>query len=158
MKRADPLSASELAINDCVYWLGPPSYYNRERPKVIRITDIVTSINDPEIDFFVWGDKDRDTDITNEDIKPIPLTNHRLIKNGFIKKDKVYCESGKREVYEMYVNDHKELYLIKDKTGYRVGCLIGILREFVIPIKYVHQLQNLLRCCGAFELANNFKP
>ena len=33
----------------------------------------------------------------------------------------------------------------------------GLLADINIPVKYVHQLQQVLRLAGMTELANNFK-
>lgn len=73
------------------------------------------------------------------DIRPIPLTEEILVKNGwdFTKSDySVYCKE----------DTNGDAELSKDEYGFywSINC-----DEYVIlRIDYVHQLQHLLRLCG----------
>lgn len=77
--------------------------------------------------------------------QPIPLTAEILEKNGW---QKVIGENPV-EVWSI----RNGVYLHHTDNGYKLreGA------EFNIPnIQYVHELQRALRCCGLWDLANNF--
>lgn len=60
----------------------------------------------------------------------------------------VKTESGKHFLWSYGM---LSLWFISDKINYRS------LPNMEIPVKYVHQLQQVLRLTGMTELANNFK-
>lgn len=85
-------------------------------------------------------------------LEPIPLTAEILEKNGFERNecfDYNGCiffsfpngEFSKRSGFGIEKRDDK--YYITDHA--------------LMPMRYVHELQHLLRLCGLNELANNFK-
>ena len=88
-----------------------------------------------------------------EVVKPIKLTAEILEKNGWILRD--YCEY----VSPFYISSKTCLKLFGfgeyyDERGFCVNIGFEQLRK---NLKYVHELQNLLRSLGLNELANNFK-
>ena len=103
-----------------------------------------------------WEFNDKD-----EQPEPIEITYELLEANGWKALVKKYgtttCDYGR--IYESNGN-----YL----KWYRYGITLYIwfdyktanselLAEVVMPVKYVHQLQQVLRLVGMTELANNFK-
>ena len=71
----------------------------------------------------------------------------------------------------VFPNNHKENFFIKDVGGTHLIAGRGnlsiwldcekdndeIYADIVFPIKYVHQLQQVLRLAGMTDMANNFK-
>lgn len=80
--------------------------------------------------------------------EPIELTNDMLVLNGF----------GKSEDTDWFWLEgfpfNLSRYIYRDPSVYEVSAGNG---GIVKTIKYVHELQNLLRVVGLEELANNFK-
>lgn len=82
-------------------------------------------------------------------VKPIPLTAEILEKNGFERNEYNGCiffsfpngEFSKRSGFGLEKRDDK--YYITDHA--------------LMPMRYVHELQHVLRLCGLDGLANNFK-
>lgn len=70
--------------------------------------------------------------VSLNDIKPIPLTEDILVKNGFKK----FAEGQAN--FDYTDNDIHLEYWIGD----------GCFRYYTAEIRYVHQLQHLLRLCG----------
>ena len=103
-----------------------------------------------------WEFDDRD-----EQPQPIEITYDLLEANGWKALVKKYgtttCDFGR--IYESNGNYLKwyrygiKLYIWFD---YRTNNS-ELLAEVVMPVKYVHQLQQVLRLAGMTELANNFK-
>lgn len=91
---------------------------------------------------------------------PIEITRELLEANGW-------------EEHSYYSSFHNlsKYFFMKDKNGNHLelkhGTLAiwndnepdndGVYSDIVIPIKYVHQLQQALRLAGLTEMANNFK-
>ena len=107
-----------------------------------------------EGDTWEFNDKD-------EQPQPIEITYDLLEANGWKALVKKYgtttCDFGR--IYESngnYLKWYKygiKLYIWFD---YRTNNS-ELLAEVVMPVKYVHQLQQVLRLAGMTELANNFK-
>lgn len=103
-----------------------------------------------------WEFDDKD-----EQPQPIEITYDLLEANGWKALVKKYgtttCDFGC--IYESNGNYLKwyrygiTLYIWFD---YKVANN-GLLADINIPVKYVHQLQQVLRLAGMTELANNFK-
>lgn len=80
-------------------------------------------------------------------IEPMPLTEEILLKNGFTLD----------EEWEEYRAPNKT-YFGLEYTVRKESYYITIASYFdPIFIKYVHELQHLLRLCGLNDLADNFK-
>lgn len=116
------MDCKDLMIGDWVSYLG---FYN----KVIYIGQKVSIYNGKGTEFT--------TD--PEHIRPIPLTEDILVKNGwdFTKSDySVYCKE----------DTHGDVELSKDQDGFYLS--INCDEYVILRIYYVHQLQHLLRLCG----------
>ena len=88
---------------------------------------------------------------------PIEITPELLGANGW----KVYDDDFLEEVYPSFC--YKEVNHLEWKCG-TLSILIDyendnerVYSDIIIPCKYVHQLQQVLRLAGMTELANNFK-
>lgn len=82
--------------------------------------------------------------ISYEALSPIPLTEEMLMLNGFEKYP--WDNSAVQFVFldeEALMHYGDGIFCYKENTN--------------IKIKYVHELQHLLRLCGLSGLANNFK-
>lgn len=78
------------------------------------------------------------------DLQPIPLTEEMLMLNGFEKYP--WDNSAVQFVFldeEALIHYGSGIFCYKENTS--------------IKIKYVHELQHLLRLCELNELADNFK-
>lgn len=80
-----------------------------------------------------------------DDIEPIPLTPEILEKNGFEIKEILHQ-------YRWSIFYKNMLILSKVKFDYEIQ-----INGFPRKIHYVHDLQRALRCCGLWDLAENFK-
>lgn len=94
-------------------------------------------------------------------IKPIPLTPEILEKNGWInKEEKGWMQKGNfgdSPLMLWYIKDtgkfdphfaHElEMSDLSKDGGFRIK----------VQCNYVHELQRALRCCGLWDLAENFK-
>lgn len=71
------------------------------------------------------------------EFEPIPITDEMLSRNGWIKKG---------------------IMVLKETTrfGWRAGTLIAGYGTIPVKVDYVHQLQNIFRCYGFDNLAENF--
>lgn len=93
-----------------------------------------------------------ETNIPIDDIEPIPLTAEILKKNGF----KHYITEEDSDSFD-YTEGN--LGYVFNKTEYGYMSCIDMTGSFTITglIKYVHELQHILRLCGLGERADNFK-
>ena len=98
-----------------------------------------------------WEFDDKD-----EQPQPIEITKELLDANGW-----------EIDSYYSVKNNHNMDYYVIEECRYNIMWDNGTLSMFhndnsyyydiVIPVKYVHQLQQVLRLAGMTELANNFK-
>ena len=93
--------------------------------------------------------------------EPIEITYDLLEANGWKALVKKYgtttCDFGR--IYESngnYLKWYKYGITLYIWFDYRTNNS-ELLAEVVMPVKYVHQLQQVLRLAGMTELANNFK-
>jgi hypothetical protein len=149
-----PISINELTTGNLVYYKIP----GKPKPVPIKITSILSKVQEKDAEYIEASDFDW-IPFKATNIKPIPLTRKRLEKNGF-KFDEEETESFRRwknyptEAYTMsIVFNGYNFFLFKNKKGYHIEDHI-----LLKPIKYVHELQNVLKLMGKTELANNFKP
>lgn len=90
---------------------------------------------------------DEDNGTARYNIEPIPLTEEILKANGFHKLDEVDYE---------YVYSRDDVTFCVCKRD--LTCpYIRFGGYFFCNTNYVHELQRVLRCCGLFDLADNFK-
>lgn len=101
-----------------------------------------------------WEFDDKD-----EQPQPIEITKELLEANGWKVLTDEFCDV---RYYEGCVNDSNRNY-IEWKNGdlsiwFDYGKdYDGVYSDILVPCKYVHQLQQVLRLAGMTELANNFK-
>ena len=104
-----------------------------------------------------WEFNDKD-----ENPYPISLTNDILKKNGWEMKSYMSSPYASFILAYYFTKDEGDTHLeLKGNTlkiwfNYEKGN-DGVYSDIVIPVKYVHQLQHVLRLCGLDELADNFK-
>lgn len=85
-----------------------------------------------------------------KDVDPIPLTAEILEKNGFEHRYTVlYLWTNPK------TRQHIEIQDWQRKEGVN-NWAIRVDGKLTIDINYVHELQRALRCCGLWDLANNF--
>lgn len=98
---------------------------------------------------------DSETNISIDDIEPIPLTAEILEKNGFVAEGdnfKMWTSADKRVILhnnDGYLNTFNKWHVHADTEDMRT---IGS-----IELTYMHQLQQFLCLCGLNDMANNFK-
>lgn len=77
-----------------------------------------------------------DGDFDCADLKPIPLTTEILEKNGF-----------KKEIDEDKI--HNRYTLTENSTAFSIKYALSVFQWFYpIDIKYVHELQHIMKLCG----------
>ena len=98
-----------------------------------------------------WEFDDKD-----EQPQPIEITYELLDSNGWVREN--YYSVKHNHNVDYYVIEYGIYNLLWDNGT------LSIFRndnsynyDIVIPVKYVHQLQQVLRLAGMTELANNFK-
>ena len=136
------MKASELMIGDwveCTYWT--PS-------KQLKVAEI-RRIMDEEIKIGVYCD-DLVLIFRQSEVKPIPLTQEILKKNGFIYDDNwhiSWIEVGNYRIDVSFDYDGKVNYIEITEQG--KGFSIPSEREilYLTHIKYVHELQHALKLC-----------
>lgn len=99
----------------------------------------------------VYANDGEDTGwISEDEIEPINLSEEILLANGF------EFNKGRNIQTTFY-------YLKANDTSFILRCiprpfsLHTMIMGKDIYINYVHELQRVLRCCGLFDLANNFE-
>lgn len=117
------MDCKDLMVGDWVSYCG---FYN----KVIYIGQKVS----------MYDGKGTEFTTDPEHIRPIPLTEEILVKNGFDKKYFDYDFS-----YDLYEDDNVSFVRLYDHGE---GVFFTETSGGDILIKYVHQLQHLLRLCG----------
>ena len=104
----------------------------------IKIVDAVylysVSVHDPSEEWSISEAKTYSID----DIEPIKLTEEILVKNGYKSAQGV----------DFYWIDEKKHCSIKNYDGKRLFCYKQGINDVWLVVKYVHELQHLLRLCG----------
>lgn len=105
-----------------------------------------------ECDPWEFDDKD-------EQPQPIEITDDVFSKNNW--EEYSYPLPYKLHEY-YYVKDESGNHLIWNGEALSIWLdwekdNDGVYADIIIPCKYVHQLQQILRLAGMIELANNFK-
>ena len=101
-----------------------------------------------------WEFDDKD-----EQPQPIEITDKLLIANGWEEYNCTLFHNFQKYAYMSDANGNH----LEWKNGelsiwidYEKGN-DGVYSDIVIPVKYVHQLQQVLRLAGMTDMANNFK-
>lgn len=136
------MKANELMIGDYIQEYG---YGQSNAAKVVAIPEDEGLIR---LDTKLSGK----ATISLSLVKPIPLTEEILLSNdlvkdmryGYLKKDNsfgVFHSYDGEEGFSIISGYNEKPYTIKLPR----------------PIRYVHELQRILRCVGLWDLANTFK-
>lgn len=126
------MRTKELMVGDWYQWYAEGKYYPYQMTK----------------DMFAHDDA------TISNFEPIPLTAEILEKNDFAFEDSGdwIRYDGVNSPYQQYISIrfHRDLTVRHvEIKGMRYHCNYD-------GIRYVHELQRALRCCGLCDLANNF--
>ena len=121
----------------------------------------ITNVGD-DYAYATWEGNEGDPwefDDKDEQPQPIEITSDILMKNGW--KEHSYTLPHNLKEY-FYVNDEKGIHLVWKRGTLSIWFACnedndGIYSDIVIPVKYVHQLQQVLRLAGLTDMANNFK-
>ena len=90
--------------------------------------------------------------------QPIPLTNDILRNNDWRERPLVLSLDYSVLSYN-FVKDEGDTHLEikRDTLIIWFNYEKGLYADIIIPIKYVHQLQQVLRLAGMTDMSNNFK-
>lgn len=142
------MNSEELMIGDLVQFSG----------NVIKVEEILADGINPMWDF----NENYGCEVDNADLQPIPLTPEILDKN-FKEKEKDTIGYYQRNKLVPYMVDMRGVdipneFITKWNLIWdEVGKYLTIEDDPLIKIRYVHELQHVLRLCGLTELADNFK-
>ena len=138
------------ALNDIVLYKGEPkrivSLSNEYVETYIKLEDIYSNI-------------------LQNGVEPIEISNSFLLKNGFVlKKLLVTFDEDKFDKFVyVYLNDGFviELYISEKDADLNVARLIihknGTENMIDVKLNYVHELQQAFRMCNLQYVADNFK-
>lgn len=138
------------ALNDIVLYKGEPkrivSLSNEYVETYIKLEDIYSNI-------------------LQNGVEPIEISNSFLLKNGFVlKKLLVTFDEDKFDKFVyVYLNDSFdiELYISEKDADLNVARLIihknGTGNMIDVKLNYVHELQQAFRMCNLQYIADNFK-
>lgn len=138
------------ALNDIVLYKGEPkrivSLSNEYVETYIKLEDIYSNI-------------------LQNGVEPIEISNSFLLKNGFVlKKLLVTFDEDKFDKFVyVYLNDGFviELYISEKDGGLNVARLVihknGTGNMIDVKLNYVHELQQAFRMCNLQYIADNFK-
>ena len=97
------------------------------------------------------GQHELDWKVTYEHIKPIPLTEEILEKNGFIYKDGLWMWlESKGKVYIRHLANKWSIEVkneLAKKDEFGRADLVSYCRDWAQQL-YIHELQHALRLCG----------
>ena len=89
---------------------------------------------------------------------PIEITHEMLGANGWIVYDsRVLINIGSSFSVKNEGNIHLEFKEGELSVWFDYANNDGVYSDIVIPVNYVHQLQQVLRLAGMTDMANNFK-
>lgn len=138
------------ALNDIVLYKGEPkrivSLSNEYVETYIKLEDIYSNI-------------------LQNGVEPIEISNSFLLKNGFVlKKLLVTFDEDKFDKFVyVYLNDGFviELYISEKDADLNVARLVihknGTGNMIDVKLNYVHELQQAFRMCNLQYIADNFK-
>ena len=124
----------------------------------------ITDVGDDYANANEYGNEDVVVEFDDKYIKPYPisLTNDILKKNGWEMKSYMLPPYASFILTYYFTKDEGDTHLeLKGNTltiwfNYEKGN-DGVYSDIVIPVKYVNQLQQVLRLAGMTDMANNFK-
>lgn len=136
------MRVNELMIGDWVSWNNTPA-----RVHTVTSAEQIRLSNSNELTELLYSHE--------LDFEPIPLTAEILEKNKLRKNEYSNSETL------FYIELCDDILCVRHFCcqEFDIGNSFdeeGELQPFV-TIKYVHELQRVLRCCGLWDLANSFK-
>ena len=136
------------ALNDIVLYKGEPkrivSLSNEYVETYIKLEDIYSNI-------------------LQNGVEPIEISNSFLLKNGFVLKKLLVTFDEDKFTKFVYLNDGFtiELYISEKNDGLNVARLVihknGTGNMIDVKLNYVHELQQAFRMCNLQYVADNFK-
>lgn len=93
-----------------------------------KIFKVISSLSGGFLNVVMLNDSNTTYSISNNAVRPIPITPEILEKNGWKKDDRGY-------------NFRDIIFLNKDDFG---GWAVGIGEDYILTIASIHQLQHLL--------------
>lgn len=123
----------------------------------------ITNVGD-DYAYATWEGNEGDPweyDDKDEQPQPIPLTNDILRKNDWMAESFMpywhsfvlayYFVKDEGDTHLEFKCDILKIWFNYEKDNY------GVYADVIVPVKYVHQLQQVLRLAGMTDMANNFK-
>ena len=136
------------ALNDIVLYKGEPkrivSLSNEYVETYIKLEDIYSNI-------------------LQNGVEPIEISNSFLLKNGFVLKKLLVTFDEDKFAKFVYLNDGFaiELYISEKDDDLNVARLVihknGTGNMIDVKLNYVHELQQAFRMCNLQYVADNFK-
>lgn len=125
---------NELQIGNWVYE-GERAQFPMFVTGILKDSD-----GDGEVYLDFGGNEGDVWDVNIEDVRPIPITEELLEKNGL-------------EKHPAYWNESQNYFKLPDKRFALLSVMYGDetlyrIRGMGINVKYVHELQNAMRLCG----------
>ena len=142
------MDSKSLMIGDWVLYNGDGKPYPVQVAEITSLKQLKV-YNGKELIWFICGEKF---------FEPIPPTAEILEKNGFERHNRYrylhidnYCKvcvsiAPRVKIYDMDLGEPPINVSIE-----------GALFDINMSISAIHELQRALRCCGLWDLANNFK-
>lgn len=137
------MTADEIMVGDLIYYCNINKY-------VTRVLGIRISSDGDEDNYAITAKRDERDPLAEQNKKfwqlfhvnilyPIPLTSEILEKNGF------ELHKGERGSYGVPISSY---YIYKNSPRiYCDGSPFAFWHDEEVPIKYVHELQHLLKIC-----------
>lgn len=134
------MEANELMLGDWVYLSKTHKY---------SIQVVLLDEDECHLNFIGNEVEPFEGNFGENGVQPIPLTREMLLENGFTK-----FVDGYQNLSYNYMVDNNLVLHISDWEDEGLKAVIG--GKFR-KLKYVHELQHILRLIGLSEMADNFK-
>ena len=100
---------------------------------------VLSSLSGGFVKVVMLNDSSTTYSISNNSVRPIPLTPEILEKNGW------YKEPSENVTWYKYRTDKSYLYICKDSFNNKDWLVcVALDKHYIANINYVHQLQHLL--------------
>lgn len=132
------MKATELQIGDFVYaniYLYDPNHMPEIIPNPVKVIEIGTNV----VVEYIFKNTIKNYILPLDRLIPIQLTAEILEKNGWVFNDVPFIMGWEFMGLTIY--------------DWSISCGINISMN----VRYVHELQNVLRLCGLNNLADNLK-
>lgn len=143
------MKTNELMLND---WVYRSEIYGEDvdSPYPVQL-HLIENWTHRGKDYVVDVGCDDDDELSINAINPIPLKEEILLKNGF------RITGSFIELVEYALNDVDAEICVFYNRESKSPYFYAEIANVTVEIKYVHQLQHLLRMCGSATLADNLK-